>query len=948
VVATEIIGRDEELAELRRFLDAVDRVPAALVVEGEQGIGKTVLWRAGVDLARTRGLRVLTAIPATTETRLSFAALADLLEPVLADVLPELPPPQRRALEIALLLDDAEGVPPDHRAVAFAFVGALKLLARDQPVVLAIDDIQWLDAASAFMLEFGLRRWREEPVVVLLTLKIGDDPAPLGLERVLPQEAFRRLTVGPLSLGGLHRLLERRLGHAFSRPNLRRIHQLSAGNPFFALELARALERGSIRLEEGEPLPTALGSLVRERLAALPDETRAALLAASALSQPTLARVASAVGGDAERRLAPARDANVIELDGERIRFTHPLLASGVYVATRLGERRALHRRLAQLVVDPEERALHLARAAEGPGRDVAVALDRAAWRAHSRGALPAAAELSEQARRLTPAEDENESHRRAIQTAVFAFEAGDSRRTRALLEQELDGALAAGPQRAEIFLWLATIELYEGSLHRTRELLEAGLAEAADDVALRARLHHLLSDTIFMMRGDLAAALRHARTAVELSERVGDRYRQVTALAEQALIEAVMGAPAWRAALDRAFELERAGEPIDPVISPASHQSIALTWPIHVVISPAFHHSIVLIWLDELDEARSVLRALLEQADARGEEGSLPWILAWLAVAEFQAGDWAEAILSAEEAMEIAVQTSEEPLRLRALGVRALARAARGEVEDARADAAETLAGSVPRGVMSATMAAAHALGVLELSLGAPEAAHRELGPLVEQLEEGGVREPGSMRLVFEDIEALVELGRADEAEAHLDRIEAWARELDRTSALALADRCRGLLAASRGDLDGALASLEGALANHERVEVPFDRARTLLVLGATRRRVRMKRRARESLEQALAMFDRLGARLWAERTRSELARIGGRPAASGDLTPTERRIATLVLEGRSNKEIAAAMFITPKTVGTQLSRIYRKVGVHSRTELASRLNANHEGRKV
>ena len=195
-------------------------------------------------------------------------------------------------------------------------------------------------------------------------------------------------------------------------------------------------------------------------------------------------------------------------------------------------------------------------------------------------------------------------------------------------------------------------------------------------------------------------------------------------------------------------------------------------------------------------------------------------------------------------------------------------------------------------------------------------------------------------MRFVPDRIEALIALGRLEEAERLLGVLERQATDLDRASALAAAGRCRGLLAAARGDLDGALARLQQALAQHERVSMPFEEARTLLVLGTTRRRARMKRPAREALEHALAIFDQLGARLWAARTRAELARIGGRPAATGELTPTERRIAALVAEGRSNKEIATALFITPKTVGTQLTRIYRKVGVHSRTELARRLS--------
>jgi DNA-binding CsgD family transcriptional regulator len=221
-------------------------------------------------------------------------------------------------------------------------------------------------------------------------------------------------------------------------------------------------------------------------------------------------------------------------------------------------------------------------------------------------------------------------------------------------------------------------------------------------------------------------------------------------------------------------------------------------------------------------------------------------------------------------------------------------------------------------------------------------------LGPLGDRLEEGGVREPGSVRFVPDHIEALIGLGRLDEAASRLETLERQAAALDRASALAAARRCRGLLAAAHGELQEALLSLENALVEHERVSMPFEEARTLLALGATRRRARIKRPAREALEQALASFEQLGARLWADKARAELARISGRPAPTGELTEAERRIAVLAAEGRSNKEIAAALYVTPKTVDTQLSRIYRKVGVRSRTQLARHLSADAEAPKL
>ena len=378
-VVSEVVGRDEELGALVSFLETPETLPGAILLEGDAGIGKTTLWRRSVELASARSYRVLSCRPSQSEAQLSFTALGDLLEDTLEEVLPRLPGPQARALAVALLLEEDEGPPPDQRAIALAFLGAVRALAETGPVAVAVDDIQWLDRPSAFVLEFALRRLHEEPVAFLFALRAGQEQSPLGLDRALPKERLRRLEIGPLSLGALHRLLNDRLGLVLSRPKLRRLHELSGGNPFFALELARAFEGGSIQLEPGEPLPGTLAALVHDRLVALPAGSRPALLAASALSQPTIDLVARAAGGDLERRLAPALEAHVIELEEDRIRFSHPLFASGVYAAVGLAERRVLHRRLAELVPDPEERARHLALGAEGPDPEVATALEAAA-----------------------------------------------------------------------------------------------------------------------------------------------------------------------------------------------------------------------------------------------------------------------------------------------------------------------------------------------------------------------------------------------------------------------------------------------------------------------------------------------------------------------------------------------------------------------------------------
>ena len=252
-----IVGRDEELSLVAAFLEAPAQLPAALLLEGEAGIGKSTVWRHGVELARANGFRVLETRPSESETALSFAGLGDLLGEAAYEVLPELPPPQARALEIALLLRDPGGAPPDQRGISTAFLGALRVLARRRSLLVAVDDVQWLDAPSLAVLEYAARRLRDEPVALLLTRRLVGDDAPLTLERALG-ERLSRVAIGPLSLGSLHRLLRERLEVPLPRPLLRRIHELSGGNPFFALELARA-QTGA----PGNQLPGTLGTLVR-------------------------------------------------------------------------------------------------------------------------------------------------------------------------------------------------------------------------------------------------------------------------------------------------------------------------------------------------------------------------------------------------------------------------------------------------------------------------------------------------------------------------------------------------------------------------------------------------------------------------------------------------------------------------------------------------------------
>ena len=401
-MAVDIVGREEEVAALHAFFERAGEGPASIVLAGDAGIGKSILWLAGVEAARERSLRVLGARPAEAEQGLAHAGLGDLLGDCAAEVLPELSPPRRRALEAALLLGgDDDGATADPRALAVAVYSALVALAERDPVVIAIDDVQWLDASSAAALAFALRRLEREPVRVLLARR-GDQISTLEL--TLPG-AVEHVSVGPLSLGAVQGVIRDRLGRLVPRPTLLRLHEVSGGNPFYALELARALETVADPLGPGQPLPVpdSLEQLVGERLGALPEETRAALLVVAVVGAPPLALVEAA--GIHTQTLAPAVEAQVLDLAHGEVRFVHPLLASAVIAGATEAERRTAHRLVAAVVDEPVRRARHLAAALEEPDAEIARLLEDAAGLARARGAPAVAAELGEAAGRFTPAE---------------------------------------------------------------------------------------------------------------------------------------------------------------------------------------------------------------------------------------------------------------------------------------------------------------------------------------------------------------------------------------------------------------------------------------------------------------------------------------------------------------------------------------------------------------
>jgi DNA-binding CsgD family transcriptional regulator len=901
----EVIGRDDEVAAVETFLGSLRYGPAGLVLEGEAGIGKTTVWRAAVEAARDRAYGVLVARPSESEAALSFLGLGDLLEAVREEALKSLPEPQRSALETALLRTSGDGR-GDRVALARGTLNVLRELAAERPTLIAIDDIQWLDSPSADALRFLFRRVADERVGLLASVRGEGGAAPLEIDRAIPPERLQRTVLRPLRLADLVNVVRAHRDVAFTRPTWRAIHRTSGGNPFFAIQLADAVSaRGGIAPGEELALPETLSAAVQERLEPLSAAGRRALLDVSLLAQPTPALVEAGEG------VTEALEAHVLELDGDRLRFTHPLLASAVQADASSGERRAAHCRLAAIVEDPEERALHLGRGSQDPNEEVAATLEEAAERARWRGLAETAAELAEQAERLTPPDRPEDAARRGASAGRNWNTAGDGVRSAEVLRRVVKAA-PHGDARARALTLLGFIfddvQAHERALEETR------------DPALLAVIHADLSEAEFR-QGHWESSVSHARSGVELAERSGDAAALAKALAMLALRETHDSADRALELLDRGARLEQ-----------------ALPEPLPVTNSPTVLGGFVLLNLDRLDEARVVL----EEAYQRGLALGHMWrsiVLTYLAELECRAGNWERSLAHAQEADELGRQWGHANAEAWTRYGRALVAAHLGDVEAARAAGARSRELAGETGHLFTLARVDSVLGFLELSLGDFDAALERLGPLVGLPGFTPLRASPGFRPATDAVEALLGLGRVDQAEELAQKVERRATGRGLPSRLAAARRSRALVLAERADLDGAGAAIADALRAHAHLSEPFELGRTLLAQGVIERRAKRRGEAREALEHARTIFDRLGARLWLEKARHELERTGLRRTPDDELTPTEQQVAELAAGGATNKEIAGALFMSVKTVESNLSRVYRKLEIRSRTELASRL---------
>jgi DNA-binding CsgD family transcriptional regulator len=913
-----IVGREAEFASVSRFLEDAQSEARILLLEGEPGIGKTTLWLAGVDLARDAGHRVMSSQPAEIETSFSYAALGDLLADVLDETLDAMPDPQRRALEVALLRHESDAPPPDRRAVALAFLRALESLGSMRPVLVAVDDAQWLDRPSAQVLAFAIRRL-PPGVKVLASLRVAPGIRdPLDLRRSTHDRTLR-LRLGPIGVSDLARLIHGRLGRSLSRPLVSRIHQGSGGNPFFALEVARALDRRDPAHGEPLPIPDEIKDVLVARVKRLSVRARDVVLLASAMARPTIGSLVRARADSETGGLEEAEEAGIVDFEGDRVRFAHPLLASAVYWSAPDARRRRAHARLAEIATDLEERARHLALAGGAADEHVASLGEAAAGEAMRRGAPLAAAELFELAYERTPVEHGDRRCRRGRLAAGNHFAAGNPVRAQEMLTSQLEAG-PAGVERAGAAYELST--MYWNDVGRARELLVLAVDEGGGDPNLLARAWSDLAYTE-VHGGSLGVAARHAARAVAFAEPLEDRFAIRYALGTLGTVRALMGRDA-RGLMDRALSELSRDRRIRTIETGEAKELLAR----HIM------------WAGDLEAARRLFLEALGDLTDQGHE-LLRWeALLYLAELECRAGRWAEATALVDESQEIVADAGLDALG-QVLFVRALVEALRGEADAAMSHAAEGLSRSEAQANLIFAVRNRAVLGFVELSLGRHAEAVEMMDSIPQTLEAMGVRESGAFPFLPDLIESLLVLGEMDHALALVERLEEQGRAHDRPLALATAARCRALAAATAGDLARAERELDLAVTEHARIPMPFELARTLLVRGDVFRRMKQKRAARGSLEEAARIFETLGALIWLEKTRSALSRVGGRAGSSSELTATERQVADLVAAGRRNKEVADELFITVKTVEANLRRVYQKLGVRSRTELAGRLLA-------
>jgi DNA-binding CsgD family transcriptional regulator len=909
--AIRVIGRESELALIREFVDTGAWV-RALVLTGRPGIGKTTLWDAAIGLARERGWRVLAARGSGAEAQLPFSALIDLCDGIATEDLAGLAEPQRAALEVALLRTEPTDEPPSGQAIALGFRNLLRTLAADTPLFIVIDDVQWLDESSLELLTFVSRRLHEEHVAFLLTRR---SDTPTEIERSLDRGDVQSVEIPPLSFGAIRRLLIDRLGLRVSRQLLRRIIDITLANPLFALELGRELLANGVPADAEElPVPADIEDLLGMRVASLAPPLRRVLVA---LALSADLRVGELVAVASEGAVDGAVDRGIVQVDGDRVRAAHPLLAAAAVRSVGRAERRELHLALAGALSDVELRAMHLALAAEEADDTLSATVADAAAIASARGARQQAVALAEHALRLTRA-DSNHRASRVLDLAAYLETAGEMRRLADLLAPEM-ASLPPGAPRARAWLMLS-----ESSDSRHMNDLAAAqrraLAEGSDDPGLRARaLAKQACNAAASTISDIPGAEEAALSAMEAAAAAGPGIQRTA-----------LYALSWARAMS--------GRPIDDLCGASGAVSDETAY---IAAAPERVAGQRLVWRGEIRPARETLTRLLQLADERGELESYALMRLHVCELQLRVGAWD----AAEALLDEWWQSTDRELMFRPKyeRCRALLAAGRGDIEATERWGTLAVARGEETGCRWDEFEGIRALGIGWLLAHQPAKAVEGLRAVWEHSEREGVEEAGVFPVAPELVQALIELDEPEQAQVITARLAELAERQAHPWGSITARRCQSVVRLARSAADEEAAEdLERAAADYEALGLHFDAARSLLSLGRAQRRRRQWGLARGALERATVAFGAMESPGWVEHVRAELTRLPNRsPRADGGLTRSEQRAAELAAGGLSNKEIARELVVTVHTVEVHLSRAYAKLGISSRGQLAARLLA-------
>ncbi len=899
-----LVDRGPLLASARGHLTA----GGSVLLTGPAGIGKSTLLATLAD--ECTGHQVLRCSLSEAERHLPFLGLIDLLADTGDDILQTLPTHQRAALESALLRGNDPVGERDVLGLRMAVLATFRALCATRPVLLVMDDAQWLDAPSAELLAFIARRAAGLPLQALVGLRSG-----VAEPRLCPPPV-RTFAVPPMTAPEITGLLT---GLGLPRAVLAKVHRASGGNPFFAVELGRALAGHHDPLDPSAPLPVpdSLRSLMLGRLLALSPEARLTLLTACAAARPTLALLRAAGRHDAGADIAEACEAGIV-VPGEVVRFTQPLLSAVLYADASERDRLAAHAALADAVTDPVERAHHLALVAPGRDAGVAATLSEAAAAARRRGARASAARLGLLAADRTPHEEDEPGLR--LTAAEDALSSGEFAMARSIAED----VLARATRPAErVRAWIVLLDSSGQALAELDDVFPRALDDARDDPALLAPLHYRLAWRAWLVKGSATRAREEAATAARLAAEAGDRRTEILSLTKQALAEFSTGDLEAERTLTRALS-----GPQDPAIRFDHNGPVFLRYRHHLL------H-------DRLEEARGELRSLTYAVRQRGAVESLFMCLYGSSQVEILRGRCDRALDLAYQCLRLAEDSelSQGP----AWCAVAFAEAAGGSLDDALAAAERGIAHSEDDGDLLFLPPTLHAAGHVRLMRGDPAGA---VGALtrVRLLEAGqGLAEPAMRRWHADLAEALAATGAVDEAAELVEETRRDATRLGRRSVLAVLDRAAALVAAARGETEVAADGLRRAVAKLAMLPYPLEEGRAHLDLGRLLRSRGETRPARESLRAAHRAFTRAKATPWIEAATAELDGLDTDvPVISAESDPlrelagVERRVAVLVAEGATNREIAARLYISVKTVEAALTRTYRKLGVRSRVDVA------------